>query len=80
MGGSLQLPKRRKERAGRIVKWVEGKFDSSINPKDGHAVNDYIDPRERRVLEFVVPILYLEKPSKITKEVGNTIFGTLAGE
>ena len=59
---------------------MEGKFDSSINTKDGHAVSDCKDPRERRVLEFVVPILYPEKLGRITKELGNTIFGALAGE
>ena len=66
------------KRAGRTNKWVEDKFQTTINPKDGHAFNDYIDPREQRVLEFVVPILYLEKLGRITKEVGNTIFGALA--
>ena len=28
----------------------------------------------------MVPILYLEKRNQVTKEVGNTIFGALAGE
>jgi hypothetical protein len=42
-------------------------------------VVDCIDPRERRVLEFVVPILYPEKPNRVTKEVRNTIFGALNG-
>ena len=65
---------------GRTDKWVEGKFKTSINSKDGHAVVDCVDLRERRVLEFVVPILYLEKPNLVTKEVGNTIFGALSGE
>ena len=59
---------------------MDSKFDFSINPKDGHAMSDCIDPRERRVLEFIVPILYPKKLGKITKEIGNTIFGALAGE
>ena len=42
-------------------KYVDGKFSTPINPKDRHAVADCVDPRERRVLEFVIPILYLEK-------------------
>ena len=67
-------------RARRTDTWINGKFDSSINPKDGYAVSDCVDPRERRVLEFVVPILYPEKPGKVTKEIGNTIFGALARE
>ena len=41
---------------------------------------DCVVPRERRILEFVVPILYPEKPNRITKEVGNTIFGALSSE
>ena len=60
-------------------KFVDGKFSTLINPKDGHAVIDCIDPRKRKVLEFVVPILYLEKPNWITVMVANTIFGTLFG-
>ena len=48
--------------AGRIDMWVNGKFRSPINSKDGHSVDDCIDPRDRRYLEFVVPIIYLEKP------------------
>ena len=67
-------------RARRTDTWINGKFNSSINPKDGYAVSDYVDPREKRVLEFVVSILYPEKPGKVTKEIGNTIFGTLSGE
>ena len=57
---------------------MDGKFETTINPKDGHAVSDCIDPREKRVLEFVIPILYLEKPNRVTKEVGNIIFGALS--
>ena len=41
-------------------------------------MNDYVDPRERRALEFIVPILYSKKPNRVTKIVGNTIFGTLS--
>ena len=64
---------------GRTNKYIDGKFSTSINPKDGHAVSDCVDPRERRFLEFIIPILYLEKPNRVTKTVGNTIFGALYG-
>ena len=67
-------------RARRTDKWIDGKFDSSINPNDGYAASDCVDLREWRVLEFIVPILYLEKPGRVTKEIGNTIFSALAGE
>ena len=67
-------------RARRTDTWINGKFDSSIDPKDGYAVSNVVNPRERRVLKFVVPILYPEKPGRVTKEIGNTIFGALCGE
>ena len=41
---------------------------------------DYKEPRARRVLEFLVPLLYPEKPTRVTITVGNTIFGALSGE
>ena len=59
-------------------KFVVGKFSTHINPKDGHAVVDCIDPREWNVLEFVILIPYLEKPSQITVTLANTIFGMLS--
>ena len=67
-------------RSRRTGTWVDGKFKTIINPKDGHSVSDCIDPREKRVLEFVIPILYPEKPRRVTKEIGNTVFGALSGE
>ena len=64
--------------AERTDKLTEGKFRTSINPKNEHAVGDCVDPRERRVLVFVVPILYVEKPSRVTLKMGNPIFGALS--
>ena len=64
---------------GRTNKLGDGKFSTQINPKNGHAVAECVDPKEKRVLEFVVPILYLEKPSRVTLTMGNTIFGALSG-
>ena len=65
--------------ARRTVKLTDGKFCTSINPKDGYIVANCVDPRERKVLEFVMPILYPEKPSQITLTMDNTIFGALSG-
>ena len=45
--------------ASRTDKFAQDKFSTPINPKDGYAVVDCEDPRERRIQEFVVPILYL---------------------
>jgi hypothetical protein len=49
------------------------------SPKDGYAIEDCTDVRHRRVLAFLVPILYPEKPNRITVTMGNTIFGALNG-
>ena len=66
--------------AGQTDRWINGKFRFPINLKDGHAVDDCIDPKERRILEFVVPLIYPEKPKQVTKLVGNTICGSLSGQ
>ena len=55
-------------------------FSGQVNPSDGYAVVDCKDPGARRVLEFLVPLLYPEKPTRVTITVGNTIFGALSGE
>ena len=34
----------------------------------------------KRVLEFLIPILYPEKPTRVMEIAGNTIFGALLGE
>ena len=60
-------------------KFVEGKFSTQINPENGHTVVDWVDPKERKVLEFIVPIIYPEKPTQFIVMVANTIFGALSG-
>ena len=66
--------------ASRMDWFIDGMFSGRVNPKDGYAVVDCKDPRVKRVLEFLVPLLYPEKPTRVTITVGNTIFGALSGE
>ena len=66
--------------ASRTDRYIDGMFSGRVNPKDGYAVADCKDPRVKRVLEFLVPLLYSEKPTRVTITVGNTIFGALSGE
>ena len=66
--------------ASRTDKFIGGKFRNAANPKDGFAIADCKDSRAKRVLEFLVPILYPEKPTRVTMTIGNTIFGALLGE
>jgi hypothetical protein len=41
-------------------------FRALPSPKDRYAIEDYTDVQHRRVLAFLVPILYPEKPNRIT--------------
>ena len=66
--------------ASQTDKFIGGKFRNATNPKDGFAIADCEDSKAKRVLEFLIPILYLEKPTRVTVTVGNTIFGALLGE
>ena len=66
--------------ASRTDRFIDGMFSSRVNPKDGYNVADCRDPRVKRVLEFLVPLLYPEKPTRVTITVGNTIFRALSGE
>ena len=61
-------------------RFIDDKFSGRVNPKDGYAIVDCKEPRARKVLEFLVPLLYPEKPTRVTITVGNTIFGALSGE
>ena len=58
-------------------RFIGGKFRHIANPKDGFSIANCEDSRAKRVLEFLIPILYSEKPTRVTVKVGNTIFGAL---
>ena len=64
----------------RTDKFLGGKFWDLVNPKDGFAVADCKDIQAKKVLEFLILILYLEKPIRVTVTVGNNIFEALLGE
>ena len=57
---------------------MKGKFRNPAHAKEGYAISDCIDERHARLLEFLIPILYPEKPTRVTGQVANTIFGALA--
>ena len=66
--------------ASRTDRFIDSKFSARVNPKDGYAVAECKEARARRVLEFLVLLLYPEKPTRVTITVGNTIFGALSEE
>ena len=66
--------------SNRTDQYVEGKFLHKVDPKDGFPVREYRDARECRLLEFLVPIMHPDKPTRVTRTLGNTVFGALGGE
>ena len=66
--------------AHRTDLYIEGKFRNDADPKDGFPVRDCRNSRERRLLEFLVPIVHPDKPTQVTCMIGNTIFGALSGD
>ena len=66
--------------ANRTDQYIEGKFRNDVDTKDGFPVRECRDVRERRVLEFLVSIVHLDKPTRVTRTLGNTIFGALSRE
>lgn len=78
--GVYNFPEGGEGLALRTDRHLDGKFANRVNRKDGFALADCKDARERRVLEFLVPILYPEKPTRVTFTMGNTLFGALSGE
>ena len=56
-------------------KFLGSKFQNLVNPKDEFAIADYKDTRAKRVLEFLIPIFYPKKPTRVMVTVNKTIFG-----
>ena len=64
--------------ASRKDTYFVGKFKAENDPKDGFDLVDCRNPRERRVTEFLLPILHPEKPKQLSTTMANTIFGALS--
>ena len=74
-----QFPSGGASLANRMDTYVDSKFLHTLDPKDGYPVRDCRDARHRRLLEFVVPIIHPDKPTRVTITIGNTIFRALNG-
>ena len=59
---------------------MDGKLKNPPSPKNRYVVSDCKDVRTRLVLEFLVPLLYPEKPTRIIVTIGNIIFGAMTEE
>jgi hypothetical protein len=65
--------------AGRKDGLFAGKFRGDVDPKEGLHPTNCRNPREKRMLEFLMPILNPEKPKRISLTMTNTLFGALSG-
>ena len=54
-------------------------FRTPTDPKDGYPIRDCRNAKQHRLLEFIVPIIHPNKPTRVTITIGNTIFGALDG-
>ena len=65
--------------AGRKYGLFAEKFRGDVDPKEGLYPSNCRNPRERRMLEFLMPILNPEKPKRISLTVANTLSGAMSG-
>ena len=64
--------------AGREDGLFAGKITGEVDPKEGLHPGRCRNPRERRMLAFMLPILNPEKPKRLTLTMANTLFGALS--
>jgi hypothetical protein len=80
LGESLQISEGGRRRMGKPEGWpFFGKFKGEVDPKEGLHPMNCRNMRERRVLEFLMPILNPEKPKRISLTMANTLFGAMSG-
>ena len=65
--------------AGRKDGMFAGKFRGDVDPKEGLHPSNCRNPRERRMLEFLMPIINPEKPKRISLTMANTLFDAFSG-
>ena len=65
--------------ASQMDTYSDGEFLHVVDPKDGYPIRDCRDARNRRLLEFIMPIIHPYKPTWVMIMIGNMIFGTLDG-
>jgi hypothetical protein len=65
--------------AGRKDGLFAEKFRGEVDPKEGLHPSNCRNGRERRMLEFLMPILNPEKPKRISLTMANTLFGAMSG-
>lgn len=59
------------------MSFLESKFTTTANPKDGYCLNVPRDPRAKLVLRFLNPIFHPQKPKRIISKWAATFFGAM---
>ena len=77
--GVYKFAKAKFGHVSRTDKFAMGKFRSLLHSKEGYTIHDCKSDMDRRLLEFMISLLYSGKPSQITVIVANTIFEALGG-
>jgi hypothetical protein len=65
--------------ANRKDSFYMGKFRGDHDPKDGFHPGNCRNLRERRVIEFILPILSPKKPKRLSITMANTLFEAMSG-
>ena len=65
--------------ASRKISLYVGKFRRDHDPKDGFHPGNCRNPRERKIIEFNLPILSPEKPKHLSITMANTLFEAISG-
>ena len=76
---TYRLPRGGSGLSNRMEGHHEGRFMHQVDPKDGYSVSNCRVDRHQRLLEFMVSIVYPDKPTRVTITIGNTIFDALDG-
>ena len=57
----------------------EGRFMHQVDPKDEYSVGDCRNDQQRQLLKFLVTIIHMDKPTRVTITIANMIFRALDG-
>ena len=74
---AYDFPNGKVGKASRNDTYIDNKFFCVVDLKDVYLVSDCRDARNRRLLEFIIPIIHPDTPTRITITIENTIFRAL---
>ena len=76
---TYQFPRGGSGLSNRMESHHIGRFMHQVDPKDGYSMGNYRNDRQKWLLEFLVPIVHPNKPTRVTITIENTNFIALDG-